>query len=161
VYVFYKQWKKTLLLSSSSPVGTRNNSSSSGTDNQQQQMMDDNDTIVPQHSFLKSKINSNNNPIEPFEPSSSLYDNENNILLKSNNDISPISPTITTATDLFNNNEQYVDSTNVYVEVQEGDLPVRKAFRYFPFLSQWKMRKLMIFPRLRYISYYSVKIFFF
>jgi len=49
------------------------------------------------------------------------------------------------------------DNTNVYVEVQEGDVPVRKAFKYFPFLSQWKMRRLMIFPRFGYISYYSEK----
>lgn len=54
-------------------------------------------------------------------------------------------------------NYRYDDNTNVYVEVQEGYLPIRKAFRYFLFLSQWKMRKLMIFPRLGYLSYYSVK----
>jgi hypothetical protein len=51
----------------------------------------------------------------------------------------------------------HYENTNVYVEVQEGDVPIRKTFRYFPFLSQWKMRRLMIFPSLRYISYYSEK----
>lgn len=34
-------------------------------------------------------------------------------------------------------------------------MPVRKVFRYFPFLSQWQMQRIMVFPWLGYVSHFS------
>ncbi|KAI8985941.1 hypothetical protein BDB01DRAFT_786934 [Pilobolus umbonatus] len=34
-------------------------------------------------------------------------------------------------------------------------MPIRKVFRYFPFLSQWEMNHLMVFPWLGYFSHFS------
>ncbi|KAI8365132.1 hypothetical protein BD560DRAFT_332869, partial [Blakeslea trispora] len=45
------------------------------------------------------------------------------------------------------------------IEIHEGELPVRKAFRYFPFLSQWEMHHIMVFPWLSYFSHFSVSCF--
>ncbi|KAI9487658.1 MAG: 7 transmembrane sweet-taste receptor of 3 GCPR-domain-containing protein [Benjaminiella poitrasii] len=39
-----------------------------------------------------------------------------------------------------------------FIEVHEGEMPVRKVFRYFPFLSQWEMHHVMVFPWLGYFS---------
>ncbi|CAO3611813.1 unnamed protein product [Cunninghamella echinulata] len=39
--------------------------------------------------------------------------------------------------------------------IQEGEMPVRKVFRYFPFLSQWQMQRIMVFPWLGYVSHFS------
>lgn len=136
VYIFYKQWRKTVAESetleepaSFSPTTTA--------------CYEDDDVTL--YSFLKSTTKkSSKDPLPLPSP------------------VSLISP-VTASTD--NNGDQDLtttvegryDNTNVYVEVQEGDVPVRKAFKYFPFLSQWKMRRLMIFPRFGYISYYSEK----
>lgn len=43
-----------------------------------------------------------------------------------------------------------------FIEVHEGEMPVRKVFRYFPFLSQWEMHHIMVFPWLGYFSHFSV-----
>lgn len=42
------------------------------------------------------------------------------------------------------------------IEVHEGEMPIRKVFRYFPFLSQWEMHHIMVFPWLGYFSHFSV-----
>ncbi|CAO3660737.1 hypothetical protein G6F70_007165 [Rhizopus microsporus] len=42
-----------------------------------------------------------------------------------------------------------------FIEVHEGEMPVRKVFRYFPYLSQWEMHHVMVFPWLGYFSHYS------
>lgn len=42
-----------------------------------------------------------------------------------------------------------------FIEVHEGEIPIRKAFRYFPFLSQWEMHHIMVFPWLGYFSHFS------
>ncbi|CDS09047.1 hypothetical protein LRAMOSA10407 [Lichtheimia ramosa] len=44
-----------------------------------------------------------------------------------------------------------------YIEVHEGDMPVRRVFRYFPFLSHWEMQHMMVFPCLGYFSFFSEK----
>ncbi|KAG1047499.1 hypothetical protein G6F43_010054 [Rhizopus delemar] len=41
------------------------------------------------------------------------------------------------------------------IEVHEGEMPIRKVFRYFPFLSQWEMHHIMVFPWLGYFSHFS------
>lgn len=43
-----------------------------------------------------------------------------------------------------------------FIEVHEGEMPIRKVFRYFPFLSQWEMHHIMVFPWLGYFSHFSV-----
>lgn len=43
-----------------------------------------------------------------------------------------------------------------FIEVHEGEMPIRKVFRYFPYLSQWEMHHVMVFPWLGYFSHYSV-----
>lgn len=48
-----------------------------------------------------------------------------------------------------------------FIEVHEGEMPIRKVFRYFPFLSQWEMQHLMVFPWLSYFSHFSVRFFYF
>jgi hypothetical protein len=45
-----------------------------------------------------------------------------------------------------------------FIEVHEGEMPIRKVFRYFPFLSQWEMHHIMVFPWLGYFSHFSVNI---
>lgn len=45
-----------------------------------------------------------------------------------------------------------------FIEVHEGEIPIRKAFRYFPFLSQWEMHHIMVFPWLGYFSHFSVSL---
>lgn len=47
--------------------------------------------------------------------------------------------------------------SNNFIEVHEGEMPIRKVFRYFPFLSQWEMHHIMVFPWLGYFSHFSVK----
>ncbi|KAI8644802.1 hypothetical protein BD408DRAFT_430233, partial [Parasitella parasitica] len=42
-----------------------------------------------------------------------------------------------------------------FIEVHEGEMPIRKVFRYFPFLSQWEMHHIMVFPWLGYFSHFS------
>lgn len=42
-----------------------------------------------------------------------------------------------------------------YVEVHEGEMPVRRVFRYFPLLAHWEMEHIMVFPWLGYFSYFS------
>ncbi|SAM05514.1 hypothetical protein [Absidia glauca] len=42
-----------------------------------------------------------------------------------------------------------------FVEVYEADIPARKVFRYFPFLSHWEMLHIMVFPWLGYFTYIS------
>ncbi|GAA5809575.1 hypothetical protein MFLAVUS_002986 [Mucor flavus] len=42
-----------------------------------------------------------------------------------------------------------------FIEVHEGEMPIRKVFRYFPFLSQWEMHYVMVFPWLGYFSHFS------
>ncbi|KAI9278718.1 hypothetical protein BDA99DRAFT_14361 [Phascolomyces articulosus] len=42
-----------------------------------------------------------------------------------------------------------------YVEVHEGEMPVRRVIRYFPFLSHWEMQHIMVFPCLGYFSFFS------
>lgn len=44
-----------------------------------------------------------------------------------------------------------------FIEVHEGEMPIRKVFRYFPFLSQWEMHHIMVFPWLGYFSHFSVR----
>lgn len=34
-------------------------------------------------------------------------------------------------------------------------MPVRKAFRYFPYLAQWQMQRIMVFPWLGYVSHFT------
>jgi hypothetical protein len=51
--------------------------------------------------------------------------------------------------------DQHTGSSN-FIEVHEGEMPVRKVFRYFPFLSQWEMHHIMVFPWLGYFSHFSV-----
>ncbi|CAO3599299.1 unnamed protein product [Absidia cylindrospora] len=41
------------------------------------------------------------------------------------------------------------------MEVYEADVPARKVLRYFPFLSQWEMLHMMVFPWLGYFTYLS------
>lgn len=36
-------------------------------------------------------------------------------------------------------------------------MPVRRVFRYFPFLSHWEMQHMMVFPCLGYFSFFSEK----
>ncbi|KAI8640132.1 hypothetical protein BD408DRAFT_445435 [Parasitella parasitica] len=130
VYLFYKQWQKATTADeppSFSPTTTAC---------PEKEEVDDDLTL---YSFLKS---TNKDPSSSHSP---------NFVALSNAHIAEDNKNISVAT------EGRYDNTNVYVEVQEGDVPVRKAFKYFPFLSQWKMRRLMIFPRLGYISYYSEK----
>ncbi|KAI8371182.1 hypothetical protein EDC96DRAFT_439588 [Choanephora cucurbitarum] len=50
----------------------------------------------------------------------------------------------------------YKNGQGNLIEIHEGELPVRKAFRYFPFLSQWEMHHIMVFPWLNYFSHFSV-----
>lgn len=45
-----------------------------------------------------------------------------------------------------------------FIEVHEGEMPIRKVFRYFPFLSQWEMHHIMVFPWLGYFSHFSVSL---
>ncbi|CEP09881.1 hypothetical protein [Parasitella parasitica] len=130
VYVFYKQWNETATADrplSFSPTATAC---------PEKEELDDDLTL---YSFLKS---ANNDPSSSDPPNVATLSNAST--KEDHNDIKVIT-------------EGRYDNTNVYVEVQEGDVPVRKAFKYFPFLSQWKMRRLMIFPRFGYISYYSEK----
>ncbi|KAI8098409.1 7 transmembrane sweet-taste receptor of 3 GCPR-domain-containing protein [Gilbertella persicaria] len=42
-----------------------------------------------------------------------------------------------------------------FIEVHEGEMPIRKVFRYFPWLSQWEMHHIMVFPWLGYFSHFS------
>lgn len=46
-----------------------------------------------------------------------------------------------------------------FIEVHEGEMPIRKVFRYFPFLSQWEMHHIMVFPWLGYFSHFSVSLY--
>ncbi|CAO3599540.1 unnamed protein product [Absidia cylindrospora] len=39
--------------------------------------------------------------------------------------------------------------------IQEGEMPVRKVFRYFPYLAQWQMQRIMVFPWLGYVSHFT------
>ncbi|KAI8089914.1 uncharacterized protein BX664DRAFT_144452 [Halteromyces radiatus] len=39
--------------------------------------------------------------------------------------------------------------------IQEGEMPVRKVFRYFPYLAQWQMQRIMVFPWLGYVSHFA------
>ncbi|KAI8376578.1 uncharacterized protein BYT42DRAFT_605670 [Radiomyces spectabilis] len=41
------------------------------------------------------------------------------------------------------------------IEVHEGRMPIRKVFRYFPYLAQWEMQHIMVFPWLGYFSHFS------
>ncbi|KAI9251238.1 hypothetical protein BY458DRAFT_562568 [Sporodiniella umbellata] len=43
-----------------------------------------------------------------------------------------------------------------FIEAHEGEMPIRIVFRYFPFLSQWEMHHIMVFPWLGYFSHFSV-----
>lgn len=52
-------------------------------------------------------------------------------------------------------NDKQGGSSN-FIEVHEGEMPVRKVLRYFPFLSQWEMHHIMVFPWLGYFSHFSV-----
>ncbi|KAI7907470.1 7 transmembrane sweet-taste receptor of 3 GCPR-domain-containing protein [Cokeromyces recurvatus] len=54
----------------------------------------------------------------------------------------------------------YNGDSNHFIEVHEGEMPIRKVFRYFPYLSQWKMNHVMLFPWLGYFSHFSVCLFF-
>ncbi|KAG1121370.1 hypothetical protein G6F42_012496 [Rhizopus arrhizus] len=136
VYVFYKQWRKTVAASETLDEPTSFSPTTTA-------CYEDDDVTL--YSFLKSTTKkSSKDPLPLPSP------------------VSLISPVTASADnngdqDLTTTVEGRYDNTNVYVEVQEGDVPVRKAFKYFPFLSQWKMRRLMIFPRFGYISYYSEK----
>ncbi|KAI9264650.1 periplasmic binding protein-like I, partial [Helicostylum pulchrum] len=145
VYIFYKQWKRAFV--SSSTKQNRNYSNCS--ENTQRTMTADAETA---HSFLKSD-KKNNEEGQPYT-SSLLFEQTGGMTVITRSFSADEIETSNNAT--VESNNRY-DSTNVYVEVQEGDLPVRKSFRYFPFLTQWKMRRLMIFPRLGYISYYSTQ----
>ncbi|CAO3619185.1 unnamed protein product [Mucor hiemalis] len=51
-------------------------------------------------------------------------------------------------------NDKQGGSSN-FIEVHEGEMPVRKVLRYFPFLSQWEMHHIMVFPWLGYFSHFS------
>ena len=42
-----------------------------------------------------------------------------------------------------------------YVEVHEGEMPIRRVFRYFPLFSHWEMQHIMVFPCLGYFSFFS------
>ncbi|KAL7317119.1 hypothetical protein PS15m_003516 [Mucor circinelloides] len=138
VYIFYKQWRKTVAASETleEPVSFSPTTTACYEDD-----IDD----VTLYSFLKSTTKKSSkdplplpSPVSLISPVTASTDNDGD-------------------QDLTTTIEGRYDNTNVYVEVQEGDVPVRKAFKYFPFLSQWKMRRLMIFPRFGYISYYSEK----
>lgn len=135
VYIFYKQWKKE----EAAAEVTDEPISFSPTTTACPDEEEENDLTL--YSFLKSAKKTMKSPLllPPLATNPPTIINDN-----SNNDL-------TTAI------EGRYDNTKVYVEVQEGDVPVRKTFKYFPFLSQWKMRRLMIFPRFGYISYYSEK----
>lgn len=50
-----------------------------------------------------------------------------------------------------------INGTNNFIEVHEGEMPIRKVFRYFPFLAQWEMHHIMVFPWLGYFSHFSVR----
>jgi hypothetical protein len=47
-------------------------------------------------------------------------------------------------------------TTGSFVEAHEGKMPMRRVFRYFPFLAQWDMLHIMVFPWSGYFSYFSV-----
>lgn len=47
-------------------------------------------------------------------------------------------------------------STGSFIEAHEGKMPMRRVFRYFPFLAQWDMLHIMVFPWSGYFSYFSV-----
>ncbi|CAO3633113.1 unnamed protein product [Cunninghamella blakesleeana] len=49
--------------------------------------------------------------------------------------------------------DQIGNNNGSFIEVHEADVPARKCFRYFPFLSQWDMLHIMVFPWLGYFSY--------
>jgi hypothetical protein len=51
------------------------------------------------------------------------------------------------------------DDHGNFIEVREAEMPTRKVFRYFPFLSQWEMHHIMVFPWLGYFSHFSVSFF--
>ncbi|KAL0135191.1 periplasmic binding protein-like I [Mucor lusitanicus] len=136
VYIFYKQWQKTVTATTETADAEPPSFSPTTT-----ACLEDEIDDATLYSFLKSTTKKSSKDllppalISPMTVSNSDHDD----------------PDLTTTI------EGRYDNTNVYVEVQEGDVPVRKAFKYFPFLSQWKMRRLMIFPRFGYISYYSEK----
>ncbi|KAG2171444.1 hypothetical protein INT43_009105, partial [Umbelopsis isabellina] len=48
-------------------------------------------------------------------------------------------------------------TTGSFVEAHEGKMPMRRVFRYFPFLAQWDMLHIMVFPWSGYFSYFSAK----
>jgi hypothetical protein len=157
VFLFYKQWKKRstkqqlMISNQQEQQQERNNNTttSSSSTEQATTILNNNDDSI-RLSFLKSN-NNNQNAKAAGAESIILYEHtgDNTIITNSNGSELVKSASLS--------NYRYDDNTNVYVEVQEGYLPTRKAFRYFPFLSQWKMRRLMVFPRLGYISYYSVR----
>ncbi|KAI9289069.1 hypothetical protein BC943DRAFT_128114 [Umbelopsis sp. AD052] len=47
-------------------------------------------------------------------------------------------------------------STGSFIEAHEGKMPMRRVFRYFPFLAQWEMLHIMVFPWSGYFSFFSV-----
>ncbi|KAK4518242.1 choline phosphate cytidylyltransferase [Mucor velutinosus] len=138
VYIFYKQWRKAVTATETTDEPP---SFSPSTTACHEDEIDD----ITLYSFLKSTTKKpSKDPLPPPSPVTLLSP------IATSNYVHDDHAMTTTV-------EGRYDNTNVYVEVQEGDVPVRKAFKYFPFLSQWKMRRLMIFPRFGYISYYSEK----
>ncbi|KAI9313824.1 hypothetical protein BX666DRAFT_549104 [Dichotomocladium elegans] len=47
-------------------------------------------------------------------------------------------------------------SDGIDAEAYEARMPVQEIFRYFPYLSAWDMKHIILFPRVGYFSYVSV-----
>ena len=139
VYIFYKQWKVTTTATEAADEYISFSPTTTAC------LGEEEDDDLTLYSFLKSakKIIKDPLTLTPLATTLSTIINEDKDKDKGKDTTTVI--------------EGRYDNTKVYVEVQEGDVPVRKTFKYFPFLSQWKMRRLMIFPRFGYISYYSEK----
>jgi hypothetical protein len=139
VYIFYKQWKVTATATEAADEYISFSPTTTAC------LGEEEDDDLTLYSFLKSakKIIKDPLTLTPLATTLSTAINDDKDKDKGKDTTTVI--------------EGRYDNTKVYVEVQEGDVPVRKTFKYFPFLSQWKMRRLMIFPRFGYISYYSEK----
>lgn len=116
-------------------------------------------------SFLKSSSNVNNNTL--FRDSSENHNLQQggiSELLSLEQILASGNPVLDDDTNSLRRRKPSAVSTDAdpkggysnFIEVHEGEMPIRKVFRYFPFLSQWEMHHIMVFPWLGYFSHFSV-----
>lgn len=131
-------------------------------DEQQQQEKSNNTTSRPSvFSFLKSSHNqtyfdhrtshSNSPGISELLSLEQILASDEPVLDDDDNSLRRRKPSAVSTT-----LENIDGGSSNFIEVHEGEMPIRKVFRYFPFLSQWEMHYVMVFPWLGYFSHFSV-----